>query len=163
MEKIQSPGARANAFLRGVWRTARAAGVQPLAVVGMPLLQVPLLVGAVLAARRLVLEPASEARAASLRVGGTAWFTDLTAADATKLLPIVAVALTVGNFQLAFTASRNPLWLFVRDLVQAACVVLFPFYCELPAGVFVFWVRPPCPACLHAACGMQHAYVYASA
>ena len=35
---------------------------------------------------------------------------------------------------------RNPLWLLVRDLVQAGCVVLFPFYCELPAGVFVFWV-----------------------
>ena len=55
------PGARANAFLRGVWHTARAAGVQPLAVVGMPLLQLPLLIVALLAARRLVLEPASEA------------------------------------------------------------------------------------------------------
>ena len=112
-------GARANAFLRGVWRTARAAGVQPLAVVGMPLLQLPLLIVAVLAARRLVLQPASEARAASLRQGGTAWFADLTAADATRLLPIAAVGLTVANFQLAFTGSRNPLWLLVRDLVQA--------------------------------------------
>ena len=78
LEKTEmGPGARANAFLRGVWRTARAAGVQPLAVLGMPLLQLPLLIVAVLAARRLVLEPASEARAAELRQGGTAWFTDL--------------------------------------------------------------------------------------
>ena len=78
LEKTEmGPGARANAFLRGVWRTARAAGVQPLAVVGMPLLQLPLLIVAVFAARRLVLQPASEARAAELRQGGTAWFTDL--------------------------------------------------------------------------------------
>ena len=151
-------GARANAFLRGVWRTARAAGVQPLAVVGMPLLQLPLLIVAVLAARRLVLEPTSEARAAELRQGGTAWFADLTVADATKLLPIAAVGLTVANFQLAFTGSRNPLWLLVRDLVQAGCVVLFPFYCELPAGVFVFWVRharPRMATCMH---GHGHAW-----
>ena len=151
-------GARANAFLRGVWRTARAAGVQPLAVVGMPLLQLPLLIVAVLAARRLVLEPTSEARAAELRQGGTAWFADLTVADATKLLPIAAVGLTVANFQLAFTGSRNPLWLLVRDLVQAGCVVHFPFYCELPAGVFVFWVRharPRMATCMH---GHGHAW-----
>ena len=37
----------------------------------------------------------------------------------TSLLPIAAVGLTVANFQLAFTGSRNPLWLLVRDLVQA--------------------------------------------
>ena len=70
----------------------------------------------------------------------TLTLTDRSVADGTKLLPIGAVSLTVANFQLAFTGMRNPLWLLVRDLVQAGCVVLFPFYCELPAGVFVFWV-----------------------
>ncbi len=138
--QIADPSARASAYLRGVWRTARAAGVQPLAVVGMPLLQIPLLIVAILAVRRLVLEPASEARAASLRQGGAAWFTDLTAKDASRVLPLAAVVMTVANFQLAFSASRNPVWGVVRDLFQGGCVVLFPFYAELPAGVFLYWV-----------------------
>ena len=136
---IKDPAARANAFLRSVWRTARAEGVQPLAVVGMPLVQIPLLLLAVIAVRRLMMDSASP-HAAALERGGTAWFTDLTKPDANKVLPIVAVTLVVANMQLAFQASRSPLWSFLRDAVQGLSVVAFPFYAELPAGVFMYWL-----------------------
>ena len=74
----------------------------------MPLLQIPLLIVAILAVRRLVLEPASEARAASLRQGGAAWFTDLTAKDASRVLPLAAVVMTAVEWTALRAARAAP-------------------------------------------------------
>ena len=54
VSQIESRPARVRALVTGIYRQSRRAGVQPIAVFGMPILQLPLLVVVLLGVRRLV-------------------------------------------------------------------------------------------------------------
>jgi hypothetical protein len=135
---VTNPNDRAWALARGVWRVCRANGVQPLRVVVVPLVQLPLLLGMVVAVRRMLLPDAPHAP--GLREGGTLWFVDLTAPDPKAVLPLISLALLLGNLQLSGAATQNPVWLMLRNVMQAASMVALPLYAELPAGVFLYWI-----------------------
>ena len=130
---IESPRERALAYAGGVWRRCREEGVQPLAIVALPIAQIPALLGLVLAMRRMLDSHAP--LSAELSRGGVGWFSDLTAADATLALPVFSLLLMVGNLQSA--SATGPVWLAVRNTLQAIGIVALPIFAELPAGVFM--------------------------
>mmetsp|Transcript_34898 Transcript_34898/g.103527 ORF Transcript_34898/g.103527 Transcript_34898/m.103527 type:complete len:296 (-) Transcript_34898:741-1628(-) len=135
---IEPPSARAAQTLLRGWRCCRAASVQPLAIVAVPLVQIPLLIWSLVGIRRMV--DAGSPLTEQMRAGGPGWQRDLTAPHAPGLLPVVSVALIVGNLQLATAGTRSGLFLAVRNGLQAAAVVAYPFFVALPAGVFACWI-----------------------
>jgi hypothetical protein len=108
-------------------------------VVALPLLQIPLLVGLVISVRRMLMEDSP--RSSELARGGTMWFTDLTAPDSKAWLPLASLVLLLANFQLSSAGGRGGgLLQLLRNVMQAGGVVALPFYSELPAGVFMYWI-----------------------
>jgi membrane protein insertase Oxa1/YidC/SpoIIIJ len=136
--RIESPQQRAIALASGVLRHCRQEGVRPLAAFGLPLLQIPVLLGLVLSVRGM-LQPGTPL-APALQHGGTLWFHNLTRADETGVLPLVALLLLLANLQNAASAASGPIWLGIRNTIQAAAVVALPLYSELPCGVFMYWI-----------------------
>ena len=121
-----------------MYRYCRGVSVQPLAIIVLPLLQIPILVYSVISVRQMVLP--SSPLASQLRAGGPTALPDLTRADASWLLPAASVCLTLANLQLAIPSSATPFWLFARNLWQALAVLSFPLFTQLPAGVFACWI-----------------------
>lgn len=141
---IEPAAERARVLLGKIRAECKARGVRPLRVVGLPLMQVPLLIGLVVAVRRMLLPGAPQREV--LSAGGAYWFSDLTAPDPTSILPLGSLLLLVTNLQVGLTrpaATRGGVGLLsmLRNVFQAGSVVAFPFYAELPAGVFMYWVR----------------------
>eukprot|EP00965_Chrysotila_dentata_P208308 6184622-Pleurochrysis_carterae.AAC.1 len=60
--------------------------------------------------------------------------------DPTNILPLASLALVLANTQLSASSSRVSLVHHFRDIMQAVAVVALPFYMELPAGVFMYWL-----------------------
>ena len=135
---IEAPALRARALLGGMWRVCRAAGVQPLGIVALPLVQFPLLLGLIYSVRRMLL-PQSPL-AAEMRDGGAWWFRDLTTADATGALPLLSLAVLLANLQLLGRNSSGSIVLGLRNVFQAGSVVMLPLCAELPSGVFMYWI-----------------------
>lgn len=159
------PAAERARVLMGKMRAECAArGVRPLRVVGLPIMQVPLLFGLVVAVRRMLL-PGSPRRE-QLAEGGAFWFPNLTAPDPTAILPLGSLLLLVLNLQVGLTrpaaAARGGVGLLtiVRNLFQAGSVVAFPFYAELPAGVFMYWVRTSFARCPSFVRSRHAVYIY---
>jgi membrane protein insertase Oxa1/YidC/SpoIIIJ len=115
-----------------MYRACRAASVQPLALVAVPLLQILALVYSVVSVRRMSL-PGSPL-AAQMQQGGPRWHPDLTRADGRWILPMASTLLLLSNLQLAIPSAASPLMQSARNAWQAAAVVAFPMFAELPAG-----------------------------
>lgn len=115
-----------------MYRACRAASVQPLALVAVPLLQISVLVYSVVSVRRMVL-PGSPL-AAQMQQGGPRWHPDLTRADGRWWLPAASTVLLLANLQLAIPAAASPLMRSARNAWQAAAVVALPMFGGLPAG-----------------------------
>ena len=141
-EAIASPNARAWERLSRMYALCRSRGVQPLRVIALPLAQIPFLLTLVFAVRRM-LQPDSP-WASSLAQGGASWFVDLTLPDPTTALPAISLLVLLGNFQLASSGGRSGLLYGLRNVLQAGSVVALPFYAELPAGVFMYWIPNSC-------------------
>lgn len=144
--KIQSPNERVLALTSRIWAECRRRNVQPLGVVGLPLIQIPLLLGLLLSVRRLLLPDSLHAPA--LKEGGALWFQDLTVPDQSAVLPVVSLLVLMANLQLSLSAGRpGGVLLGLRNFAQAGAIVSLPFYAELPAGIFLYWCALPCGAC----------------
>lgn len=136
---IASPNERAWALATRLWAECRRNDVQPLSIIGLPLMQIPLLIGLLVSVRRLLLPESPYA--AALRKGGTHWFRDLTVPDPTATLPVLSLLVLVTNLQLSFSTGRSGGVLQgLRNFAQAGAVIGLPFYAELPAGLFMYWL-----------------------
>ena len=136
---ITSPNERARTLAVRMYSECRQHGVEPLSVIGLPLVQIPLLLGLLVSVRRLLLPDAPHAPA--LRVGGILWFRDLTVPDPTAALPLMSLLVMLANLQLSLSTGRpGGLLLGLRNFAQAGAVVGLPFYAELPAGLFMYWL-----------------------
>ena len=136
---ITSPNERARTLAVRMYAECRQHGVEPLSVIGLPLVQIPLLLGLLVSVRRLLLPDAPHAPA--LRVGGILWFRDLTVPDPTAALPLMSLLVMLANLQLSLSTGRpGGLLLGLRNFAQAGAVVGLPFYAELPAGLFMYWL-----------------------
>ena len=129
---------RASALVAALRRVGvRRLGVPALVVLGVPLVQIPLLIGTIVGVKRM-LEAPSGPRAAALREGGAGWAVDLTAADATRALPLASAAVLLANAQLALGGIESAFWSGLRNWMQLAIVVSFPAYATLPSGLFAY-------------------------
>lgn len=140
---IQVPAERARALLGKMRAECDARGVRPLRVVGLPLMQIPFLIGLIVAVRRMLLPGAPHRE--DLARGGAYWFPNLTAPDPTAMLPLASLLLLVTNLQIGLTRPASTgggigLFTILRNVFQAGSIVAFPFYAELPAGVFMYWI-----------------------
>ena len=99
-----------------MYRYCRGASVQPLALIVIPLLQIPILIYSVVCVRKMVLP--SSPLAHEMRSGGPAALRDLTRADASWLLPTVSTCLLLANLQISIPATASPFWGFARNLWQ---------------------------------------------
>ena len=134
--EIASPNARLWARVSKMYAVCRSKGVRPLRVVGLPLVQIPLLLTLVVSVRRMLLPDSPWADA--MAHGGALWFRDLGAPDATAVVPVLSLLVLMANFQLASHGSRSGLLYGVRNVFQAGSVVALPFYAELSSGVFMY-------------------------
>ncbi|KAI9351136.1 60Kd inner membrane protein-domain-containing protein [Zopfochytrium polystomum] len=74
--------------------------------------------------------------------GGILWFKDLTVADPTYLLPIVATTtmLVVLEAGMAAQASSGSQARTMKNVFRFMTVIFIPLMASMPAGVFMYWV-----------------------
>lgn len=96
-------------------------------------MQIPTFVSYVYAVRGLNADPAVEA---SMRTGGLAWFTDLTAVDPYYVLPVTAIGLTYVSIERAWGFAP-----WIKNLLQTLTLCTSPFVLsQLPSFVFMYWI-----------------------
>lgn len=91
----------------------------------------------------------------ALKNGGLSYFSDLTAQDATLILPVLAIASTCVGLETAFKKylvvkpndnNNNKLSLpqtlgvLSKNTLQLIAMLSFPFVLQLPLGVFFYWI-----------------------
>lgn len=81
--------------------------------------------------------------------GGMLWFENLTVADPTYALPLIAVGTSYSALEYGFTNPgeelRDPkkggsLSLNIKDMFQTILLMSVPFVTQLPAGIFAYWI-----------------------
>jgi YidC/Oxa1 family membrane protein insertase len=143
LERLKEEQARGNQAatqdyqkqVMGVWAKHKA---HPLkSVVGM-VVQAPLFIGFFSALRGL-----AAAKVPSLAEGGALWFTDLTVADPTYALPVIASAtflLTVeAGAADGMEGQPEKMKKRMKNIMRGVAVVIVPFTLNLPAAVFMYW------------------------
>ncbi|CAK4080448.1 unnamed protein product [Aphanomyces euteiches] len=107
----------------------------PIQCVSAPLVQVPSFLLMAYSTREIV----RSGRFEGLETGGVWIFQNLVEADSTFILPAVAVACTYLNFEMMGT-SKLPIVQFLKNKLQYIPLISFPFICQLPEGVFFYWI-----------------------
>ena len=81
--------------------------------------------------------------------GGMLWFENLTVADPTYALPLIAVGTSYSALEFGFTNPderlNDPnkggrLSLTIKDVFQTILLMSVPFVTQLPAGIFAYWI-----------------------
>ena len=82
-----------------------------------------------------------DANTSGMSAGGALWFSDLTVADATGALPMLAVGLTYLNLERGMSSGRSEGMLFIlKNTLQLLLIVGLPGAASLPQGVHVYWI-----------------------
>ena len=77
------------------------------------------------------------------------WFENLTVADPTYALPLIAVGTSYSALEFGFTNPderlNDPnkggrLSLTIKDVFQTILLMSVPFVTQLPAGIFAYWI-----------------------
>lgn len=130
--KSQLPAStKGKLLIQGGTEIARGTQASFLKLVSYAVLQVPLFVTFVWSVRSLC------ATNDSLKTGGLLWFSDLTVADPTFVLPLVCNCLTYFAIGKGIT-PENQDWLInrIRGLWQIFLIVSLPISCQWPAVSF---------------------------
>lgn len=120
--------------LRAAWRKHRANPLSPFLPIAV---QIPCFVTFVLSWRSLIQDEPT------LKTGGAMWFTDLTVADETMILPIATLSLAYLSIQIAGSKTSESPGKFVPWLLDSVSLLLIasgPFVMILPQGVFMYWL-----------------------
>ncbi|KAJ3361462.1 Mitochondrial inner membrane protein oxa1l [Allomyces arbusculus] len=115
----------------------KKSGVHPWKAMAVPLMQAPVMISFFMALRHI-----ADADVASFKQGGMLWFTDLSAADSTYALPVMAAAgfLTVLEMGAETGGTPSAQSDTMRKFMRAAAVGMVPFTAMLPSGVFMYWI-----------------------
>ncbi|KAK2719967.1 hypothetical protein QYM36_004020, partial [Artemia franciscana] len=110
--------------------------INPFRALKLPLVQAPIFMSIFFALRGMASAPVD-----SLRVGGLAWFQDLTVPDPTYVLPVLtcatlAVVMKVGVDTGSNAMANNPL---ASYFFKAIPVILFPFIMNFPTNLAWYW------------------------
>ncbi|KNE64113.1 YidC/Oxa1 family membrane protein insertase [Allomyces macrogynus ATCC 38327] len=115
----------------------KKSGVHPWKAMAVPLMQAPVMISFFMALRHI-----ADADVASFKQGGMLWFTDLSVADSTYALPVMAAAgfLTVLEMGAETGGTPSAQSDTMRKFMRAAAVGMVPFTAMLPSGVFMYWI-----------------------
>lgn len=143
LENLKEEQAKGNADALGdyqrrvamVWTKHKANPLKSLATL---MVQAPLFIGFFSALRGL-----AAAKVPSLATGGALWFTDLTIADPTYALPVIASAtflliVEVGAAD-GMEGQTDVMKKRMKNIMRGVAVVIVPFTLSLPASVFMYW------------------------
>ena len=75
--------------------------------------------------------------------GGTQWFVDLTAADATMALPILNACIFLTMIEMGGEGgemTKNPNNKMLLNFMRGMAVCMVPLTMSMPAGLFVYWL-----------------------
>ncbi|KAG8962397.1 Mitochondrial inner membrane protein oxa1 [Tulasnella sp. 408] len=130
--KDQAELMKAAMQMRQLYATA---GASPL--VGMlGLVQVPVALGMFFGVKWMCNLPVE-----SMTTGGLAWFTDLTAADPTYVLPAVSTAAIIAMLRLSSADTpKTPETAHMSNGFTILSLIGFPFLANLPAGVMIYFI-----------------------
>ncbi|KAI9219912.1 60Kd inner membrane protein-domain-containing protein [Blastocladiella britannica] len=110
--------------------------INPLKLVAMPMIQAPIMISFFMAIRKM-----GEAGVPGLKDGGMLWFPDLTLADPTYALPIIASAGFLATIEMnAETGVSNPQTEKYLSIFRIVTIAAIPITAAMPAGVFVYWI-----------------------
>lgn len=106
----------------------------PLRSLGMPLLQVPIFMSFFFGLREM-----SEI-IPGMKTGGAFWFTDLSAADSTYILPVAnalsfLVMLEISTNSTIASKQRDML----KNVMRVFSVALIPMTMSMPQAIFMYW------------------------
>ena len=132
-----NPNATAE-YQQQVMRVWTKYNANPLKSMATIFVQAPLFIGFFSALRGL-----AAAKVPSLVEGGTLWFHDLTVADPTYALPIIAS----GSFLLMIELNAadgmqgqpEKMRSRFKNIMRGVAVLIVPFTIDLPAAVFMYW------------------------
>lgn len=143
LENLKEEQAKGNADAIGdyqrqvamVWTKHKANPLKSLATL---MVQAPLFIGFFSALRGL-----AAAKVPSLATGGALWFPDLTIADPTYALPVIASAtflliVEVGAAD-GMEGQTDVMKRRMKNIMRGVAVVIVPFTLSLPASVFMYW------------------------
>ncbi|ORX92401.1 hypothetical protein K493DRAFT_285773 [Basidiobolus meristosporus CBS 931.73] len=108
----------------------------PLKMLALPLMQAPVMLSFFFALRDMAQLPVPQ-----FQTGGTAWFTDLTAADPLYILPVVSGLGFLAILELGSEAgtnvgqTKNVKWFF-----RFMAVAMVPVTANFASSIFVYWV-----------------------
>ncbi|KAG8952149.1 Mitochondrial inner membrane protein oxa1 [Tulasnella sp. 424] len=130
--KDQAELMKAAMQMRQLYATA---GASPL--IGMlGLVQVPVALGMFFGIKWMCNLPLE-----SMKTGGIAWFTDLTAADPTYVLPAVSTAAIIAMLRLSSADTpKTPETAHMSNGFTLLSLIGFPFLANLPAGVMIYFI-----------------------
>lgn len=118
-----------------VWQKYDANPMKSMATL---LVQAPLFIGFFSALRGL-----AAAKVPSLTEGGALWFSDLTVADPTYMLPIIASATFLLTVELGaadgMEGQTAVMQRRMKNIMRVVAVGIVPFTLSLPASVFMYW------------------------
>lgn len=118
-----------------VWKKYNA---NPMKSFASMLVQAPLFIGFFSALRGL-----AAAKVPSLVEGGAFWFTDLSVADPTYMLPIISSATFLLTIEAGaadgMEGQTDVMKKRMKNIMRAVAVIIVPFTVSLPASVFCYW------------------------
>ncbi|OAQ36602.1 hypothetical protein K457DRAFT_64373 [Linnemannia elongata AG-77] len=107
----------------------------PLKSLMLPLLQAPVMISFYLALRDMANLPVPQ-----FREGGIGWFTDLTVADPTYVLPVVSSLGFLAIMELGSEAGGVAQPKAMKNVMRVMAVAMVPLTMNFPSAIFVYWL-----------------------
>lgn len=110
--------------------------LNPLKNMIVPLAQAPLFISFFMGLRAMANAPVE-----SMREGGLFWFTDLTIADPTFLLPVITSATLYLTIEIGTDSARLSAQNMntMKYVLRALPIAIFPFTMNFPAAILTYW------------------------
>lgn len=110
--------------------------MNPLKNMIVPLAQAPLFISFFMGLRQMANTPVE-----SLRDGGLFWFTDLTVADPTFMLPLITSATLYLTIEIGTDSARLSAQNMqtMKYVLRALPLAIFPFTMNFPAAILTYW------------------------
>ncbi|KAF9924730.1 Mitochondrial inner membrane protein oxa1l [Linnemannia zychae] len=107
----------------------------PLKSLMLPLLQAPVMISFYLALRDMAHLPVPQ-----FKEGGLAWFTDLTVADPTYVLPVASSLGFLAIMELGSEAGGVSQPKAMKNIMRFMAVAMVPLTMNFPSAIFVYWL-----------------------
>lgn len=110
--------------------------LNPLKNILVPLAQAPLFISFFMGLRQMANCPVD-----SMKEGGLFWFTDLTIADPTYMLPVITSLTLLATVEIGTDSARLSAQNMgmMKYFLRALPIIIFPFTMNFPAAILTYW------------------------